>query len=199
MVLSSNNIAYASSLATTNIANVSSLATYEGLPAPGSGIPFTYSQIGPNFLGIGPLTQAQFQIDPNLVTCTGGPVTTTYTWTLQSYNFSSVPGNGRVQLRRLSSSLDNNTFLLQGALGADELVTPVGPALGDNGFRIRERLTQGFFANINTLIGNGSTWTVTLVITWECSGLPTLEAEYGITGTWPSTTTSFEIAPPRAI
>ena len=201
LVLSSNNVAFASSV-----------GDITGLPEPGQTIPVTYSAITAN------PARVQVAVDPNdpgfpHVTCPAGVVTPTYQWRLASYNTSATfPQYTQVYLNNVN---DSATVIA----GPATSVTPSSgraacPTMGcptswsassttNGGFTLRKRSTGTLFPgtpfefpfSVDTSLQNGDQWAVDLRITWQCVG-SAVNAIYRYSGTFPNSPAATEIQAP---
>jgi len=201
LVLSSNNVAFASSI-----------GDISGLPDPDETIPVVSTPI------TGYPARIRVQVDPSdpsfpTVTCGGTPVTTLYEWRLASYNTASLfPDYTQVLVRNVN---DSATVVA----GPTSSVSPSSgraacPTIGcptdfstasttNNGFTLRKRAIGTLFPgtpfefpfNFDTPLQNGDSWAVDLRITWQCPST-SVAAIYRYAGTFPNAPGVTVIQPP---
>ena len=180
MVLSSNKVAYAASIGCVT-----------GIPAPGDPLPITYAVTGPQ-------SRRRIQVvDATTPACVdGGPVTTTHSWRINSFD---VAGRRSLVQMRLWDAANTTQIVVGSASGGDNNYSTCGPACTSysaptsfTGFTLKKWFF-GFLGsrpiNRGVALRDGDSYEIDTLITWSCQGCAPVTAEYRIASTFPNTPT----------
>lgn len=159
VVLSSNDVAFAASPADTGLVDV---------PGPTEALPLAFTSNSNGSATIG---------DAVSPSCAGGGTpTVTYSWKVNTFNFSG----GSRHLVMVNAS--NLSQVIQDTMGSSAYSSP-----NSDHATIELRKTTNGRPRQLKLLENGDTYSISLIVTWQCSGANSaLEAEYVLTGNGPA-------------
>jgi len=157
-------------LSTTAVAQTASGPLPVGIPSNGESLPVSASQ--ETLFGL----VFALTLTAPTYSCDSGSLTTTYAWKIDSYAFTPpfvFPGDRYARLESGGVVIDGGpgTSCGPNCTGAAYATTPSGSAT-------ITRRREGLFGRVPEAFSASDTGVIDLLVTWTCTGGPTVTAEY---------------------